>query len=327
MILYDNLHNLFIFQFFYNKGSDGEMRCDQSSTSSVLMLLGGTRCHYKDNKCIGSNIVCPKLFPSSDSDVSPYSCVDIVCPNSEKIHRKLSNFSTEKTCHSLGSMLNDPDYTLNKPNDLSVPYDGNSAIHSGSREHFNIKLPLDRRKHDPHNYTSNEIHNNSGQTVNTDHDSTEWQSHGSYTGSGLTLDSVRPSTKWQAHGSYSGNTLDSEHTQDSNYLSEGKISSYVRETDIEPINSPGVLPPPSLDGYIEEKQLRCSNNNTIKTINGYICNIQDVLPGPREITENGGITYRKQPTHGPRPVSEVVQVPPHFYGSLSLLDSGDATEL
>lgn len=327
--------------------------------------------HYQDNKYLGTVRPRPKRpCPTGSvdmisSDVSPYSCVDIVCPNSEKILRKQTFITTEKPCHSVGSMADDPDYMPNRPNNLSVVPDdsnymlnrpnnlsaildknhmGTSSTDSGSREHFNIQLPLDRRKPDLYNDTitscaSNEVNSDSGQT----RDSNSEQTHDF--NSGHTNDSFFGQTNdspfGQTNDSYCGQTLDSnngqthesssEVTQDSNYLSEDKISSYVQEAEVCGISNPVLSPPQLIDGYVQETQLKCPNNNDIKIVNGYIHtqNIHEVLPDSNDVSNKREVTYRKalNMKPGPRPVSEVVQVPPHFYGSLSLLDSGDATEL
>lgn len=115
------------------------------------------------------------------------------------------------------------------------------------------------------------------------------------------------------------------HTKDSNELPEERIPVFAcsAETD------ESVFLPPEI--YVQETWPKCSNNNEIKINNDVFLpeNKTDSLPVPNVIVDHVDPTYRKELNirTGPRPVSEVVQVPPHFYGSLSLLDSGDTTEL
>jgi hypothetical protein len=72
--------------------------------------------------------------------------------------------------------------------------------------------------------------------------------------------------------------------------------------------------------------------------NGYVLNMENITQifhKPNIVIEDEdkgegeGDTYKKELNikPGPRPVSEVINVPAHFYGSLSLLDTGTATEL
>lgn len=255
-----------------------------------------TESHYVDNKNMSTFRPRPKrvsdgLSSSADmlsSDVSPYSCVDVVqCPNSEKIPRK--HIPCSKPCHSVGSVVDDPDYETNNLSVLTnkaVTKPPSTLAIGDSREHFNIKLPLDRRKSDVMNYTINScVSNEINSVMETD-----------------------------------------EETQDSNDVSDDRVSSYVQGAQIGETNNS------SDDVSCGSFGPKCSNNNDVKMRNGYIMseNITEILRNPSiVIDEDGSDTYRKELNikPGPRPVSEVINVPAHFYGSLSLLDTGTATEL
>ncbi|XP_076113282.1 leukemia inhibitory factor receptor-like isoform X1 [Mytilus galloprovincialis] len=298
----------------YGKGGKNYIPFPEGSRSSMVSLfsrlqfprnsMDSRESHYHENKTLSSFRPRPQRSSgvSGSADVlsgvvSPYSCVDIVkCPNSEKIPRKHLPFS--KPCHSVGSMVDDPTY--DETNNLSIlsnkivthpPCDFDSE---DSREHFNIKLPLDRRKYDHFNEdtlkscTSNEINS----------------------------------------------ALEDDQTQDSNESHETddkQITSYVQDAGLFAEADNSVFGPPDSNGYVHEPCQKCSNNNDIKMINGYIPteNITQLLPNPNIVVDKEEATYKKELNikPGPRPVSEVINVPAHFYGSLSLLDAGTATEL
>lgn len=266
--------------------------------------IGRNSTEFRDNKNLSTFRPRPKkgssgLSGSADmlsSNISPYSCVDIVqCPNSEKIPRKL--IPCKKPCHSVGSMVDDPTYETNNLSVLSnkvVTNPPSSLAIGDSREHFNIKLPLDRRKSDIMNNTLNScISNEINSVMETD-----------------------------------------EETQDSNEISEDKMSSYVQGAQLVEMYNATFVP---ADDYVQDLSCpKCSNNNDIKMRNGYVLNMENItqiLPKPNIVIEDEdegeGDTYKKELNikPGPRPVSEVINVPAHFYGSLSLLDSGTATEL
>lgn len=220
--------------------------------------------------------------------VSPYSSVDVVkCPNSEKIPRR--HIPNNKQCHSEGSMVDDPAYEKNNLSVLTNKVVTKPPMEPcTSREHFNIKLPNDKGKYDFHSDT---------------------------------LKSCVSDDTNQGNESR-------RHTKDSNELPEEKIASFARTAELDETDTSVFLPP---DIYVQESWPKCSNNNDIKINNDVFLpdNIKETLPVPNAIVDHVDPTYRKELNirPGPRPVSEVVQVPPHFYGSLSLLDSGDATEL
>lgn len=268
--------------------------------------MGRHSTEFRDSKNLSTFRPRPKrvasgLSGSADmlsSNVSPYSCVDIVqCPNSEKIPRKL--IPCKKTCHSVGSMVDDPTYETNNLSVLSnklVTNPPSSLAIGDSREHFNIKLPLDRRKSDIMNNTLNScVSNEINSVMETD-----------------------------------------EETQDSNEISEDKMSSYVQGAQLVEMDNSTFVP---ADDYVQDPSCpKCSNNNDIKMRNGYVLNMENItqiLPKPNIVIEDEdkgeveGDTYKKELNikPGPRPVSEVINVPAHFYGSLSLLDTGTATEL
>ncbi|XP_052060796.1 uncharacterized protein LOC127701053 isoform X1 [Mytilus californianus] len=300
----------------YGKGGKNYVRLPEGSRSSMISVnslfsrlqfarnsMDSRESHYHDNKNLSTFRPRPQRSSgvSGSADVlscvvSPYSCVDIVkCPNSEKIPRKHLPFN--KPCHSVGSMVDDPTY--DETNNLSilsnkVVTQPPSAIATGdSREHFNIKLPLDRRKYD------------------------------------FNEDTLKSCTSNEINSA-----LEDEQTKDSNAsheLDEEKITSYVQDAGqfVEADNA--VFVSAGSDGYVHEPCQKCSNNNDIKMINGYIPteNITQLLPNPNIVVDKEEATYKKELNikPGPRPVSEVINVPAHFYGSLSLLDAGTATEL
>ena len=281
--------------------------------------------NYHDNKQLSTFRPRPKrgskgFSGSADmlsSDVSPYSCVDIVqCPNSEKIPRK--HIPSNKPCHSVGSMVDDPAYETNNLSILSnkvVTKPPSTLTPGDSREHFNIKLPLDRRKSEFNTDTlnscvSNEINSNGDETQDSN-------------------ESSESKVSSYCHGAHL------------NEIDENKISSYCQEAHVEGMDitdgnkissyCQGTHVPDNTDNYVEEHCLKCSNNNDIKMRNGYILteNIVEFLPKPSNVPDQDREVYRKELNirPGPRPVSEVINVPAHFYGSLSLLDTGTATEL
>ena len=286
-----------------------------SSLFSRFQLGRNSENNYHDNKNLSTFRPRPKrgsngFSGSADmlsSDVSPYSCVDIVqCPNSEKIPRK--HLPCNKPCHSVGSFVDDPAYETNNLSILSnkVVTKPPSALALGdSREHFNIKLPLDRRKCDFNTDTLNSCVSNDINSVPENDSETQ--------------DSNEPEDKNQVKL-----CIDDSHVEES----DNEISSYCQGAQVGEVDNSVFVP---CDDYVQEACVKCSNNNDIKMRNGYIPteNITELLPKPSNVPDQEGGTYRKELNirPGPRPVSEVINVPAHFYGSLSLLDTGTATEL
>ncbi|XP_033738178.1 uncharacterized protein LOC117325807 [Pecten maximus] len=82
----------------------------------------------------------------------------------------------------------------------------------------------------------------------------------------------------------------------------------------------------SLDENVQQGEPKRVNSNSVKVSKNYVCQAQFEKSKKRkpEVTSSPKQLNIKP---GARPVSEVVNVPAHFYGSLSLLDTGDATEL
>ena len=251
--------------------------------------------------------------PASDpyllnqSDCSPYSCTDIL--NSDMTHNNMNGKFTDKpvkVIHSEGSMYCDPSYGTN---DLSmVPAKSSASIsipcrdqlQKDLREHFNIKHSLDRRKGGMSDYCDNTLISNNTNDLNVS----------------ASIGNVAMEPK-VVH--YVPNALDEPERSCDNGMTSYPMTSYSKLTTEIPKDNQCNTP--------------CSNTPVTRMnsmVNGYVG--FDQVQTPLSYNQQGDLPVKCSETNtgavGQRPPSEVMNLPPHFYRSLTLLDdTGNVTEL
>ncbi|XP_061167756.1 oncostatin-M-specific receptor subunit beta-like isoform X1 [Saccostrea echinata] len=228
---------------------------------------------------------------------SPYGCVDVTGKAySEK------DLCTHSLTHSVAPRTCDSHNLTNDLSGSSLGRNGhviNSA--TDASENYNIRLTLDRRKK-PENFTENNI---------------PFNLHNSCVGD---------------ERFHVNNLEDTFDMNESNYLLDSSqsypITSYCKaEPDpnllMEPKFSNDLnIPRSGMSGYVDYNQYNIQSG--IPPMTDYVT----TSASERLMRNSKGSGNQLNVMAGTRPVSEVITVPPHFYGSLSLLDDdGEVTEL
>ncbi|KAK3091169.1 hypothetical protein FSP39_017683 [Pinctada imbricata] len=301
------------------------LRLNNSSGSNMSEKFEKKKLNMNQGYLTPNGSIKHEKKPSSDPNLlgdkncSPYHCTDIINTDTrtcEKIGKKM-NGPYGKDIHSEGSMYGDPSYGTNDlslaptRSQPSIPW--REQLENNVCEQFNIKHTLDRRKTRQSDCYNESVVSDDMNNLSGDCSAMEMMLSAYVPG----LSSGNSECCSQPVKSYCKFGMEIPSNNSSAFLMDNPnmpCSNSARN------NMPA---PPQ--GYVGHEQLSMTvshnTNSDSQESGGRISGPREgegrVMPGDSE----GGVSSQ-------RPVSEVVNVPAHFYGSLSLLDDdGTVTEL